>query len=166
MPPDRIKEATGHTTDELLAMAHEIVDPAADLAGKTAEELEAPAGAVVVTFFALDMCDEEESRFGVLPVRSVWTFSGVDDDRRAPLESHSERAWAQNVLANATARRMEEHERLAYLRETAQALAQLADRWGYELVGLDTDPVPARRRESRTTRPTGPGGRQRKRRRR
>lgn len=168
MPADRIdvKKVTGRTSEELAEMAHQIIDPAADLAADQARDLHAPAGAIIVTFLALDTDEDDTSQFGVIPVKSVWVLSGPldEDDPNAPLSSNAERAWAMNILGNAVARRIEpedEDGRGAYLRELASSLSRLAVQWGYEVtpVVIDDAPTSPRTRTRRSQRPSGRGGR-------
>lgn len=161
-----IKRITGFSTDELTEMAHEIIDEPSNLAAERARELGAPDGAIVVTFLALDT-SEGRDRVGVLPVKTVWMLSGglnIEDDE-APLHSNAERAWAQTVLGNALARRIDEEGQVTYLRELSTMVARLADQWGYEIQRLGDEPMPRREHTRRSTRPSGRGGRSPKQRR-
>lgn len=161
-----LRERIGYSTEELVDLAHAIIDPAADLAGEIAAERDAPAGAIVVTFLALDIDAEDPDRFGVLPVKSVWcTSGGIDADRDDyPLSTEGERAWAQLTLVNALARKLQDDaERGALLRGLADSLGRFAKLWGYEITPVEIpEPMPRRDRLRRTTRPSGPGGRSRK----
>jgi hypothetical protein len=128
-------------------------------------------GALEVKCVAFDTRDDD-SGFGVMPVKSIWMLSGDEldeSDPDAPMASNAERAWAQTVMANALAHKIDDDDekgRAAYLRELVLSAVRFAKAWGYELT-FDTDvtPQPSRSRVPRTMRPSGPGGRSPKQRR-
>jgi hypothetical protein len=169
MPEERvsIRKITGLEADKLRALAQEISDAGAEAAGQKADEVDAPAGIILVAFFAVD--DRPESSLGVMPISTCWSSpEGIELEPGV-------RPWAVLTLAKALARQLEDdHDRSAFLQELLDGAKSLADRW-FNLVmdvfdaksllaAIDDDrPRSARPRGvRRSERPSGRGGRSKK----
>lgn len=170
MPEERIsiRNLTGLSAEELRAIAQEISDAGAEAAGEKADEVDAPAGVILVAFFAVDDRPEAPS-LGVMPISTCWSSpEGIE------LEPGT-RPWAVLTLAKTLARQLEDdHDRSAFLQELLDSAKTLADRWFNLVMDVfdaksliaaidDGGPRSARPRGvRRSERPSGRGGRSKK----